>query len=242
MPHLAAWKLHYEGFGRGVWRPKIPAPIQPVVPVPTKVIGMDVEWEAACDWFWRNEADRDPNAGMPDSIKPPPPPIQKPNGMPNLTQPVVAPQPSLPSDLAHCDDILQAELKWAFAPSSNRCPMPDSVKPPPAPTVSSKTSSVQSSVSSQSWQSVQHPLPADLAHLDDLYQNECAWVSGPGAASGKGMPDSIKPPPIPNSVASTNGSLSSTPRRPPTINPTISWLQAPVTGGRPVSNKRKETT
>jgi hypothetical protein len=147
------------------------------------VIGIDVEWEAACDWFWRDEVKMDPNAVMPDSIK-----------------------------------------------------------PPPALTSSTKSSSVQSSTSSQSWQSVQPPLPADLAHLDDLYQAECAWLPGPVEGAGREMPDSIKPPPMPNPHGNTNASRTSTARRPSATNPNKSWVKTPESGGMPVSNKRKGTS
>lgn len=182
---------------------------------------------------------------MPDKIKPPPPSNQQPNGTQQPLQPVVPPRPPLPNDLGHLDDIFQCDVDWFFTPASQRDPdacMPDSIKPPPAPKSSSQTSL------SQSWQSVSTPLPVDLGHLDDVFQNDCTWYWGPDSARDAviAMLDSIKPPPMPNSDSNTNGSSSPTARRQSTRSINDAWLQTPLTGSRLsdrlAGNKRKDMT
>ena len=56
------------------------------------------------------------------------------------------------------------------------------------------------------------------------------------------MLDLMKPPPMPKSAANADGWLFPAARRPSTASPSVSWMQRPVTGGRPVNDKRKETT
>ncbi|KAH8587872.1 prostaglandin G/H synthase 2/cyclooxygenase 2, pgh2/cox2 [Bisporella sp. PMI_857] len=243
------WKLHYEGLGKGVWKPKTPSPkvSDAAKENPQEAV---LEPEADGHWQWIPSSKSNSESGTPEVSQPPPviatPPKPKQSTAPPTKNPIQQPkvlsdQP-LPKDLGHLDDVFYCKIDWFYVSSSRRDPtasMPDEIKPPPLPALSSQTSL------SEFWQTIQIPVPRDLGHLDDVFQNECTWYWGRDSHRDAkiSMPDSIKPPPPPTSSPDPTASeptsasfpRSSRGRRQSNRNSSEAWQEAPVVG-----HKRKD--
>lgn len=199
---VLAWKLHYEGFGKGVYVPKAVAPKVVVNPkiinppakqqLPSDLSHLDDVFQQEISWFFGSESDRDPSACMPAHLKPPA----------ELKQ-------QLPSDLGHLDDVFQQEISWFYDSESQRnsnSVMPREIEPPKDPTDIPR--------------GAQKELPSDLSHLDDVFQQEVSWFFEKDSARN---PDAIMavelcPPEDRRESITRNGKpfpLNSPPKSPP---------------------------
>jgi hypothetical protein len=232
MPHFLnpdlflAWKLHYEGLGKGVWKPKT-AELKKADPAKEKPKQIVVDPEGDGQWHWVPSSKSNSDSGSPKG-KPPPPPVSQPKQPPDQVNRIDPVKPSLPIDLGPLHDIFQCTVDWFYVAASLRDPtacMPDEIKPPPPPTSSSQTSL------SQSWQPVENTLPSDL-RIRDPFQSDCAWYWGPESNRDAKitMPDSIKPPPIPGPVAPTRSPESPRTRRSSSRSSGEEWQDMQVIG------------
>ncbi|KAK0106849.1 hypothetical protein ONS95_003571 [Cadophora gregata] len=202
------WKLHYEGFGKGTWRPK--PGVQSQTEEPKKVEApkskppnpIPVDPDADGQWHWIPSSKSGSDSGSPRANPPPPPTT------------VIQPQPVQPPPTSPQFDQVNGTYQLVYPQASTATPSASTTitaHPPPKdmsgiddiyscevdwfyvsasyrdPTASMPehirpppmpTSSSQTSLS-QSWQTIQISVPGDLAHIDDVFQVDCTWYWGP---------------------------------------------------------------
>ncbi|KAH9213934.1 heme peroxidase [Leptodontidium sp. 2 PMI_412] len=189
------WKLHYEGFGKGTWKPKaVPEkpseePKKVEAPKQNTTAPIPVSPDADGQWHWIPSSKSGSDSGSPQGKPPPLPPVSiqpqpqqqpqpqpqsqpQPQGPPSVTSPPVS-QPVQPKPQSeHINGTYQ--LIYPQAPSASSSPPP----------------------------------PKDLSGLDDIFSCEVDWfyVAASYRDPTARMPEEIRPPPMP--ASSSESSLS----------------------------------
>ncbi|KAG4442109.1 hypothetical protein IFR05_002395 [Cadophora sp. M221] len=183
------WKLHYEGFGKGTWKPKaVPEkpseePKKVEAPKPNTTAPLAVSPEGDGQWHWVPSSKSGSESDSPQGKPPPLPPAS----IQPRPQPQSQPQPQDPSPVTIPPPSQPVQPK----PQSQQVNGTYQLIYPQAP----------SAISS-------HSPPKDLSGLDDIFSCEVDWfyVAASYRDPAARMPEEIRPPPLPTS--SSDSSLS----------------------------------